>query len=180
MAQLLLANPRKRRATKRRKSPARKRALSTITRVTKRYRRNPSRRGGDIMALAKKGALGGAGAFAVDVVMNKIPQLGSLGGAQFQPIVRAAVGVGVGMIVAKVGKNKKMGTDLAEGAITVQMYNLMKSTMGAKMGVSGYDDDGLLGYDDDGLLGMEDEMGYFSPAPTYNTPEMGYFEDDDY
>lgn len=68
------------------------------------------------------------------------------------------MGIGLGMLVSKIGKNKKLGEQLAGGAVTVALYNAGKQMIGPSLGLSGYDD-GLLGWDD-GLLG------YYNAAPT--------------
>lgn len=172
MAQLLLANPRKRRAkrtTAKRKAPARRRTAVSVTstKVTRRrYKRNPSPRG--IMGQVQGAAVGAAGALAVDVLMAKLPMIpatmktGVMGSA-----VQGAVSIGLGMIVGKFA-NKKLGTQIADGGLTVALHGAMKSAVGPSVGLSGYDDNGLLGFDS-GLLGFQtfdnDGMGYINPAP---------------
>lgn len=170
MAQLLLANPRKRRRAKKRTTARRRVSSVTARSVTKRYRRNPIRRGtmGNIGDTFSKGAIGGVGAVVVDAAMQRLPMIPTnlqtgIPGA----ITKGLVGIGIGMITSKIMKNKKLGTQLADGAVTVAMYNASKSMIGPALGLSGYDDDGLLGYGD-GLLG--DDMGYYNAAPVYDTP----------
>lgn len=176
MAELMLVNPRKRRS--RRKSPAR-RTTSVTRSVTRRYRRNPV--GRDIGKTFKKGAVGGMGALAVDVVMQKLPMIpANLRTGIPGALTKGMVGVGVGMLVGNVMKNKRLGEELADGAVTVALYNAGKSAIGPQLGLSGYDD--LLGYTgDDGLLGMgyyddglelsdgmmDDDLGYYAAAETF-------------
>lgn len=169
MANLLLANPRKRRrsTSRRRKSPARRRSNPIAKAPTRRYRRNPAART-DIMKMTQKGAVGALGAFGVDVVMERVPALQGLGGPQMAPLVKGLVGVGIGMAVSRFGRNKRLGVDLAEGAITVQLHSLLKGTVGPAMGLS---DDGLLDYD-------FDDMGYFSPEPVWPSQGETYDSDD--
>lgn len=180
MAQLMLVNPRKRRTTRRRR-PAARRTTSVTKSVTRRYRRNPIRRN-DIAATFKKGAVGGMGALAVDVVMQKLPMIpANLRTGIPGALTKGMVGVGVGMLVGNLMKNKRLGGELADGAVTVALYNAGKSAIGPQLGLSGYDD--LLGYSgDDGLLGMgyyddnldlsggdmDDGMGYYDAAQTYD------------
>lgn len=165
MAQLMLVNPRKRRKarkTKARSSPVR--ALSTsVRRRFKRYRRNPIKTTG-MMQTFQGGAIGAAGALAVDVAMTKLPLPANLTTGTLAPITKGMVGIGLGMLVAKVGKNKKLGEQLAAGAVTVALYNAGKQMIGPSLGLSGWDD-GLLGWDD-GLLGYDDDLGYYNAAPT--------------
>lgn len=140
MATLMLANPGRKIKRSKRKTRAR-RALSASTRKVKRYRRNPIA-GGSMspMSTIKSGAIGAIGAFGVDVVMAKIPQLATLGGAQLAPLVKGGVGFALGMLVAKIGKNRSLGVALAEGAITVQLHSLLRNSVGKSMGLSGVDD----------------------------------------
>lgn len=164
MAQLMLVNPRKRRtrrAKSRRRSPTR--ALASVTRkTTRRYRRNPIRRAGNMVETFKGGAIGAAGALAVDVALQKLPLPANLTQGNLAPITKGMVGIGIGMLVSKFGKNKKLGEQLAGGAVTVALYNAGKQMIGPSLGLSGWEnDDGLLGWGDDGLLG------YYNAAPTY-------------
>src|SRR5512138_1663169 len=79
MAKMLLVNPRKRRKArktvskgKRRISRARK-ALTSVTRTVKRYRRNPLPKMGGAVDTLKNGAIGAAGAVISEVVLSKLP-----------------------------------------------------------------------------------------------------------
>jgi len=160
MAQLMLVNPRKRRATKRktsrtiarRKSPARSR-VATVTKTVRRYRRNPIG-GGNVMGQIQSAAVGAAGALAVDVAMAKLPIPVAM---TANPTMRAAtqgiVSVGLGMLVAKFGKKRALGKQLAEGGLVVALHGMGKGLIGPSVGLSGFDS-GLLGYQDSGLLGV--------------------------
>lgn len=189
MAQLLLANPRKRRSTKRRRNPIAKRKANPRRRRTlsaaprrrrsrRSYRRNPIAgfKTKQLMQTMQDGAIGAAGALGVDLIMKNIPQLSTMVPSQFAPLVRLAVGVGIGVIAAKVGKSAKMkrlGTALSEGAVTVQLHALVRENFGSQMGLGYYDNaaygmtslggygGGLLG-SNSGLLGM----GYYNPGQT--------------
>jgi len=181
MANMLLANPRKRkRRTPKRKSPARRRttSLTTTKKVTRRYKRNPSGRMGNIMqttmSTTKKGAIGAAGALGVDIVLNKIPQLANIGTPGMRPLIEGGVGIALGMIVGKLGKKPALGRDLAEGALTVALYKTGKELVGPSVGLA----DGEL-LDGELLDGDFDDMGYISPAPVSSMGDLEDFDDDD-
>lgn len=195
MAQLMLVNPRKRRAkrkTSRRKSTglvarASSRVSTGLKRIRRSYRRNPIAKN-DIFSQFKDGAIGAAGALAVDIAMQKLPIPDNLKTGQMKPIVQGLVGIGIGMAVAKFGKNRTLGKQLAGGAVTVSLYNAGRQMLAPTLGLAG-SEDGLLAYEDmgayddtlfgadDGLLGddqfpeggvgaYEDGMGgYYTGAP---------------
>lgn len=166
MAQLLMVNPKRRRKApaKRRKASAskavarpaprrRRRAAAPAKRRT--YRRNPIARGNNIVTQVKNSAIGAAGALGVDIAFAKLPIPDQFRTGMMAPAARGIVSLGIGMLVGKVAKNKRLGTQLAEGGITVALHDLMKSQVGKVMPLNGYDD-GLMGFPSDGLLGMED------------------------
>lgn len=167
MAQLMLVNPRKRRTTRKRRAPRRapsRRLATTVTRKT--YRRNPIKRKG-IMTTFTNGATGAAGALAVDLAMSKLPIPANLNTGALAPVTRGLVGIGLGMLVAKFGKNKKLGEQLADGAVTVALYNTGKTMFGAQLGLA---DGELLGADSLLYYGDEsDGMDYYSAAPAYDS-----------
>lgn len=125
------------------------------------------------MKNVQKGAIGAAGALAVDVAMQRLPIPDNLKSGAMAPAVKGLVGIGLGMAVAKLGKNKQLGEQLADGAITVALYNAGREMIGPQIGLSAYDD-GLLGTD------FDDDLGYYSAAPTYDGGDMGYYEDSDF
>lgn len=155
MAQLLLANPRRRRKS---------RSRSVARRSRRRYRRNPIRSAG-IMGTVKKGAIGAAGALAVDFAMQKLPIPAQFQSGALAPAVKGAVGIGLGMLVAKFGKNRALGQQLADGAVVVALYGVGKNMVGPSLGLSG----DLLGYD---WMDDEDSLNYISPAQTIDMDEM--------
>lgn len=180
MAELLLVNPRKRK--KARKSPARKsvarRAVSavrsSVAKVSRRYRRNPiASRGAasNAMDQFKSGAIGAAGALAVDVAMQKLPIPANLKTGTAAPIVKGLVGIGIGMLVAKVGKNRDLGKKLAQGAVTVSLYAAGKEMLKGPLGLSGYDNDLGADFDDLGYYGLDgadDELGAYEELSAYD------------
>lgn len=182
MAELMLVNPKKRTRRKsrrrmgfsrvKRRSPSR----SIATRKVRRYRRNPIKKS-MIMDTVKTGAIGAAGALATDVAFAKLPLPANLKSGTMGAVTKGLVGVGLGMAVAKFGKQRALGRDLANGAVTVALYNAGKSAIGPSLGLSGMDD-GLLGYDES-LLGyfddedmVDDGMGYYSPAEVFDADEF--------
>lgn len=174
MAQLLMVNPRERRKASKTKSRRRSsggllaRAKSAVSRVRRRYRRNPiGGMGNTAMTQFKDGAIGAAGALAVDVIFSKLPLPANLKTGAVGSIVQGFVGVGLGMAVAKFGKNRALGHKLAQGAVTISLYNAGKRMVGPALGLAGVDD-GMLGFDDQGMLGyseLDTGMGWYSPAP---------------
>lgn len=183
MAQLLLANPKRRRkSTKsRRKSPARRRTSLATVRTTsvKRYRRNPIRRlrASGLVDQFMGGAVGAGGALAVDFAMSKLPIPDNLRSGAMGSVVKGLVGIGLGMAVSKFGKNKRLGEQMAAGAVTVSLYSFGRATFGAQMGLAG--DDGLLGFDN-GMLGYQtdfnDNLGWNSPAPVFDTDDLNGYQ----
>ena len=165
MAQLLLANPRKRRAkrkvaAKKVAAPRRRRSVSvsTTTKVTRRrYKRNPSSRV-NIVNQVQSAAIGAAGALAVDIAMSKLTMIpvnlrtGVAGSA-----MQGAVSIAIGMLVGKFA-NKRIGAQIADGGLTVALHGALKSAVGPSVGLNGWDN-GLLGYDS-GLLGYQSLNGY--------------------
>lgn len=180
MASLMMVNPRKRRAKKRvarRKSPARR--LATVKTVsTRKYRRNPSPRVGSAVSTIKSGAIGAAGAVATEVILSKLPLPAALSSGNGKIAASALVSVGLGMMVAKYGKNKSLGMDMAQGGVTVALHSTLRGMVAGPMGLAGSEE--LMGYDA-GLMGgfyddFNDGMGYTSNSATY---EMGAIFDED-
>lgn len=176
MAMVMFANPSNRGGKKKmakspaRKSPASKKAVGSRAPARKsprRYKRNPIASTGGVVQQLKNGAIGGAGAFAVDVVLTKVPFLAGISTGAMAPLVRGAVAYGVGIGVGKIAKNRALGNRMAEGAIAVQTYNLLRANLGPKMGLAG--GDGLMDSDfysmagGDGLVGTD----YFDDPEPY-------------
>lgn len=157
------ARPAKKKASRRRtwkiSSP---RAASRAGR-TLRYRRpNPI---GFLSNTLMPAAVGGAGALAIDVAMGVLPLPANLKTGPFAPLVKVAGAVGLGMLAGKM-VNRRVGEQLAVGALTVQFYNFAKAQLvkfgGGKIpGLSMYPDgymgeyvsgqQGMIGYVDSGM-----------------------------
>lgn len=135
-------------------NPRRKRTSSRRRRVT-RFRRNPTsiagylRRGrssmgrfslsGFVSDTLIPGAVGAAGAMAVDYAVSALsPYLpASLQDDTLEPFVALAGAIGVGMIAQSVA-GAKTGNQIMNGAVTVQLYNLMNAYMGGSQSGTGY------------------------------------------
>lgn len=161
--QLLLANPRKRKSAPKRR---RRRALSSVTKrsTTRRYRKNPIG-GGKIVDDVVSAAIGAGGALAVDFAMQKMPFIpaqfttGPMGAA-----TKGVIALGIGMLVGKVGKKRKLGSQLAAGGMTVAAYEAIKSTVGPSIGLSALPSGGNL-------------LGEYYPSSIGNDGMGEYFED---
>jgi hypothetical protein len=140
MASLMLINPRKRRATaKRRKvrrNPVAKKAATNPVRRYKRrvsvaakrrrIRRNPIGFSG-IQSSLMNSVIGGAGAVGVDFIADMLPLPLSMKTGWTGVATKAALAVGVGMIGKKfLGRNAEK---MAEGALTVLAYSSIKGLM---------------------------------------------------
>lgn len=150
MAEILLVNPRRRkrrksakrskkRASRRRRSravaaPRRRRRRSRSVRRVSRRKRNPSVRGiiNQIQPAVKAGLVGAAGGLGLSVglgyLVGKLPaQLQSGYGLTAVKILGA---LGVGILGGMVLKGK--GNALAQGAMTVVVYDELKKLMSAQ------------------------------------------------
>lgn len=179
MAQLLLNNPRKRRTKRKTTAVAKRRrrigtgAKKLVSRV-KRYRRNPSPRIGGMVETFKEGAIGAAGAVATEVVLSKLPLPENLKTGPMGIATKAIGGIAIGMAVAKFGKNKKLGSTMAQGAVTVALHDTIRNAVKGPMGLSGMFDQGLLGNDFDDLEYWSAGQS-FAPSPGMN----GYYSVND-
>jgi hypothetical protein len=175
----LLINPASRRKAKKtaKRKPIRARARSAVARVAKkvrRYRRNPIAVKTGIMDQLMGAAVGAGGAVAVDVVMSKAPFLKDQTGVM-RTVLQGAASIGLGMAVAKFGKNKKLGLQVATGGLTVALHKIAYDQVKKSIPALNLAGDGLLGYEElnGSLLGWDDldgeledgAMGWLSPAP---------------
>lgn len=166
MPEMLLINPRKRRAarktTKRRTAKRRRNPINTIRsrsvaprrranpiryvkRRMSRRRRNPISLGGSakgFMTQLRDALIGGAGAVAMDAAYARIaPMLP----ASLQPVpgsvgagdaVKAVLTVMLGRLLSK--PTKGLSAKLAQGALTVQAHGIMKSVLPASVTGMGF------------------------------------------
>jgi len=178
MANLLLANPRRRKA---RKTVAKRRTRRTTMKRSvhaRRRRRNPIG-GNDLMSQVKNAAIGAAGAIGVDIAMSKLPIPANLKSGPMLPAVKGAVAIGLGMLIGKFGKKRALGKQIAEGGLTVAIHSMAKPMVANMIpgGLSG--DDDLMAYDlmGDDLMGGEDDL--FDARSDVSGDFDDDFEDDD-
>ena len=157
MAQeLLLLNPRKRRARKRRRNPAHKMArmmrrrnpVAVLARRRRRRnpahkmanirrrmmrRRNPSLRAGfgNIGGQVMQAATGAVGALAVDAVMGQVNNFlpSALKTQYVYPIVKMGAAIGLGVVASRV--LPRHGATMAMGSMTVTMRDFLRAFMPA-------------------------------------------------
>lgn len=171
MASLMLVNPRKRRKARKttvaKRNPSRRRkSLSTLAHHKKHSRRRSYRRnpigGTSVTDQVKGAAVGALGAVGVDLLMTRLPIPATMKTGAMLHLSQGLVSLGLGMAVAKFGRNKKLGAQLADGGLTVALYAATKSMIGPKLGLSGFETlgDDLLGYEmlGDDLLGDDDYL----------------------
>lgn len=165
MSNLLLANPAKRKAA-RKKAPAKRRAISTKAKTAVRRRRNPAARKNSIVTDVMDAGIGAGGAIAVDLVLAKfgtyIPE--DMKSEYMQPVLQGAISLGLGFAVTKLLKNKALGSKLAKGGLTVAMYKMGAPMAKDALGLGGLEYGALDGLEYGALNGM----GYAGVAQSYN------------
>jgi len=144
MAQLMLINPRKRRA-KRKAAPAKRRvavrsnpvppikrrrsrrtSLKTVARRSRRIRRNPIGLNG-IMGTLTDAAIGAGGAIAVNFAFDKLPLPLSMKSGMVGVASKAALAIALGTFGKKFMGNT--AGKMAAGALTVIAYDLAKQLL---------------------------------------------------
>lgn len=200
MPELMLVNPRKRRRKRRvtrkravaRRRPVRRRRYPT----RKRRRRNPIARRDLVSTLMKtgqEGVIGSLGAIGGGMIAQYIPIPENLKMGNMGAIVNALIGIGGGMLVGKLMRKKRLGDQMAVGAVTVALHSTMKNmiqTALPNINLGGYAED-LIGQNE-GLLGMgyydgglnpntigAYGMGYYDAAPVSNNPYAGGYDNVD-
>ena len=155
-----------------------------------RARRRARTGGGMLNTLFIPAATQAGGALALDVAMGYLPIPENIKTGPMRYFVKAGVAVGLGMIAEKVG-SKKLGRNIATGALTVAMHGVARETIQKQMpqiqlgemdadidlmGMGAYMDDGMGAYMDDGMGAyLEDGMGaYPSSAPVFDDGMGGY------
>ncbi len=118
----------KRRASRRRSggwkitSP---RAASRAGRLLRYRRPNPI---GFLTNAVVPAAVGVGGALALDVVLGVLPLPAQFKTGPMAPLVKVAGAVGIGMLASKM-VNRRVGEQVAVGAITIQLYNFAKGML---------------------------------------------------
>lgn len=178
---LMLVNPRKRRrkvgATKKRRSISRRKApsvASSKTITTKRYRRNPSIRTGNIVATLKKGAIGSVGSIATSMLLSKIPLPAQLSTGYGRVAATVLGGVLIGYAVSKFGKQREIGAQMAQGAVTIALHNVIAPMVPGGAGLATNANDFLNG--DEAYY--NENLGWTNAAPSYDfdMDMAGYYE----
>jgi len=138
------ANPvkRRRRATTRprrrafARNPMRRvaRRRPAATRV-RRFRRNPSARGmaGGFAKLVLPAAGIGAGAVVSEMVMGVLPIPANLKSGVMRHITKGAVGIGGGLVLGKLLRQKRLGYYFAAGAVAIAVHDALKEMIAARM-----------------------------------------------
>lgn len=115
-------------------------ALSRVSRVVRRRRRNPISLGGSgrsMLAMIKSAMVGGAGAVAVDVAMGQLNRFlpatlqRTPGKVGIGDAVKAAITVVLGRLLAK--PTRGLSQQMAQGALTVQAHQLLAGFVPASM-----------------------------------------------
>lgn len=153
---IFVANPRRRRARARRRAPrrtifarnpARRRRRRYTRNVAARvYRRNPTRRArsrgrtrryrrnpiggisvGRLSNLMLPAIGIGVGALAVEVIVQYMPIPIEWKAGPMRYVVTAATGVAIGLVIAKVFKQKRLGYFFAAGGVAISAHNFAKA-----------------------------------------------------
>lgn len=145
------AAPRRRRAAPRRRAHriSSQRAASHAGRVLRYRRPNPI---DGLVDNLTTSAVGVGGALLLDVALGLVPLPAALTTGMMGPVVKVAGAVGLGMLGSKL-LGRKRGNELAVGALTVNLYQIVRPLLAGKVpGLSGYVDgyellpDGTVGY----------------------------------
>lgn len=151
MANMLLVNPRKRRAKKktvtrkrRVKATRRRRRAAPAATVRRRARRNPiarvarrARRRRNPIGLnlnsvknqVMDSAVGAAGAVVLDIAYAYLPIPATLKVGAVAPIAKAAAAIALGMVASKVVSSSVAGK-MTNGALTVMLHGILRETAG--------------------------------------------------
>lgn len=146
----MLINPRKRRRKVKARVRRRKHRARSVTRIRRRrsimaYSPNPRKRrrrsrsmrsrmrglrgfspAGFVQGQLMPAGIGAVGALGLDVILNMLPLPVAFNTGYMRPVTRIAGAVGIGIIAGMV-TNKRMGEQVAAGALTVTLYDLIKS-----------------------------------------------------
>ena len=122
-------NPARRRRTHRRHAAARVYRRNPVARrsTRRRYRRNPSGGVGKLSALVLPAVFIGLGAVGSEVVCGYLPIPLAWKTGSMRYLVKGAVGVGIGLVLAKALKQKRLGYYFAAGAIAIATHDFVKN-----------------------------------------------------
>lgn len=138
MAQLLMVNPRKRR----RKTGGKKRVSSSGAvkrrKVFSRRRRNPIAVKGIAQQVMTAAVMAGGG-IATDMIVARLPLSPDMKGGNMAPLVRAGVAIGLGMVLDKGLKQRKIAAEATQGALAIIAHGVMTKKMGINTGLAAYE-----------------------------------------
>lgn len=141
------ARPAARRAVYRRNPSRRRRARSAAPARRRVYRRNPARRSVAARRYRRNPSIGGGvgklsnmllpavfiglGALGTEIVTGYLPIPMAWKTGPMKYVVKGAVGVAAGLVLAKVFKQKKLGYYFAAGAVALATHDFVKSYLAA-------------------------------------------------
>ncbi len=122
-------NPRRRRRTHHRAAHRVYRRNPVMRRNprARRYRRNPSGGVGKLTAMVLPAVFIGLGAVGSEIVCGYLPIPIAWKTGPLRYIVKGAVGVGIGLVLAKAFKQKRLGYYFAAGAIAIATHDFVKT-----------------------------------------------------
>jgi hypothetical protein len=128
----------KRVATVAKKSTKRRRRYAVTASKRRKYRRNPGRGLGkfSMQGFAKNtlmpSAIGAAGALGLDILIGFLPLPANLKTGPMRSVVRIAGAVALGIVAGMVVK-KETAANIAAGAVTVTLYDVLKGAVQTAM-----------------------------------------------
>lgn len=138
------ANPRRRRRSRARRSyrrnpvqsrylsnPRRRRRRSVTTARRRSYRRNPSARrlGGGLAKLIMPAVGVGIGALAAEFAMAQMPIPATWKTGVMRQVTKAGVAIGLGYVVGKILKQKRLGMYIGLGGVAIAAHDLAKELL---------------------------------------------------
>lgn len=112
-----------------RRNPARRRRHSAARRRT--YRRNPSGGVGRLGQMVMPAVFIGLGAVGTEIVQSYLPIPLAWKTGPMRYVVKGAVGVAIGLALAKIFKQKRAGYYFAAGAIAIATHDFVKTWIAA-------------------------------------------------
>lgn len=167
--------------TKKRSKARKSTSVASLRGLFHRNPKLPSARGliGNVMGQAMAGGLGAIGGAAVDLAMRPLPVKLKVGPAGI--LTRAGISIGVGLLGAKI----KPVRDMAQGALTITLYNALRQYVTVPMNLGEISDNDmreLSALVDGGTypaLPGDDGMGVYE-ADTLGEYEVGDPDQDQY
>jgi hypothetical protein len=116
-----------------RRNPSRRRR-SSAHRSVRRYRRNPVGMGGvgKLSSLMLPAVFIGAGAVAVEIFQAYLPIPLAWKTGPMRYVVKAGVGIALGLVIAKALKQKRLGYYFAAGAVAISVHDFLKTWLNSQ------------------------------------------------